>query len=396
MLIFFTMKVILDKKFNQAIIEADSILELNLREITLLQLYSYYIELAPSHYASPLKIKQTLGLHYDASLRYSVSLIGKYTLFRISLACINPSEVNDNNYTEQEIALLFKRICHPALRRNRFIKKYFARAKHDYINDLLSLREEPEYLANVLAYENYFKPFGYNLMANGDLDLLKKLTIEDLESFYLEVLQKCQFNYYTNLNLSFPVNRIEPVKLYNNCLNREYSELILDYPFNEVYLHIFAEVDRTKVGRTALLVFNQILGGVNSILFQEIREKLGLCYAIHSSIKRSFSFIDIFVLTAKDKYLEVISKIKGIVKNPQIIREHFENTKNSILESSQLASDSLGFYFDEARMKDLDLDNIPFVKRQQALEKVTYEDVLKVAQAIKISFICGVGNCGSN
>ncbi|MFH1074472.1 MAG: pitrilysin family protein [Candidatus Firestonebacteria bacterium] len=145
----------------------------------------------------------------------------------------------------------------------------------------------------------------------------------------------------------------------------------------------FKHEDRYK-----LLVMNEILGGsMSSHLFQEVREKRGLCYAI-SSLTESHTDSGVFFVyaaTDKEKLSELIEviraeldKIKLNITDKELERikqqvksGYIISMENSVNRMSRLIKQE---YYDD---KFLELDGI-----MEEIEKIKKEDLMEFAEKL--------------
>lgn len=93
--------------------------------------------------------------------------------------------------------------------------------------------------------------------------------------------------------------------------------------------------------RYAAEVFDSILGGgMSSRLFQEIREKRGLCYAIKSDLEQSkdYAYEMIYAGTIKEKVNEIKKLIlKEIKKLKSLKKQDFEEAKERLIGSREIS-----------------------------------------------------------
>jgi predicted Zn-dependent peptidase len=95
--------------------------------------------------------------------------------------------------------------------------------------------------------------------------------------------------------------------------------------------------------RYAAIILDSILGGgMSSRLFQEIREKRGLCYAIKSSIEQSkdYSYGIIYAGTTKDKVKEVKELVLKEIKKLKVLsQKELEDSKEKLIGLRQISKE---------------------------------------------------------
>jgi len=143
--------------------------------------------------------------------------------------------------------------------------------------------------------------------------------------------------------------------------------------------------------RYAAEIFDSILGGgMSSRLFQEVREKRGLCYAIKSNLEQSkdYSYEFIYVGTVKEKIQEVKNLIlKEIKKLKDLKQADFTQAKERLIglrEISKEKSDSTMF---DLLQEELGGDASNYYKYEEEINKVNLEEVRKLSSLKGYSFV---------
>ena len=139
------------------------------------------------------------------------------------------------------------------------------------------------------------------------------------------------------------------------------------------------------------IIYNGILGGTaNSKLFQNVREKASLAYTAGSSYVRMKNTIYIncgIEIENYQKALDIIKKQIEDMKLGNFTEEEVENAKKgyiSALKAVENEQDSeLIYYFG----KEFNKNELSFEDYQKRIEKVKKEDVLKVAELVKLDTI---------
>ncbi len=139
--------------------------------------------------------------------------------------------------------------------------------------------------------------------------------------------------------------------------------------------------------RFAGILMNSVFGGsMSSRLFQEIREKRGLAYAVRSYIVsyRDTGMLNIYVGTSKDKTQEVIDIIlseMGRMKNELFTEKELQSAKELIKGNLLLSMEST-----DNRMQKLATNEIYFGRNilpeeiVGKIDAVTGEDILALSQ----------------
>lgn len=155
---------------------------------------------------------------------------------------------------------------------------------------------------------------------------------------------------------------------------KKYDELAMDEP--KVYWTDYDMVQTEIVflakgenydaqNEPAVRMFNEYFGGgMNSIVFQEIREAQGLAYSVFSSFsqpskKDKANYLFAYVGTQADKQSEAMNAMMELLNNMPESEEAFSIAKNAILnkiESERITGSSVLWNYISAQDKGLDYD----------------------------------------
>jgi len=143
--------------------------------------------------------------------------------------------------------------------------------------------------------------------------------------------------------------------------------------------------------RYAAEVFDGILGGgMSSRLFQEVREKRGLCYSVKSNLEQSkdYSYEIIYVGTTKDKIQEIKKIVlKEVKKLKDLKLSDLNEAKERLIglrEISKEKSDSTMF---DLLQEELGGDASNYYKYEENISKVNLADVQSLSKLKGSSFV---------
>ena len=174
--------------------------------------------------------------------------------------------------------------------------------------------------------------------------------------------------------------------------DRNNKEVIEDSSFNQSKLFIgfklteFSPDDK----KYALILFNIIFGNSpESRLFKEVREEKSLAYSISSAYRRLDNFYYVSAGISYENYEEALNTIKKClsdIQNNGITDEELERAKalyvsilNDVMESP---SSIVEIYFTE-----LYFGNDSYEKQLEMSQNITKEDIVRVANLLKIDTI---------
>ena len=148
--------------------------------------------------------------------------------------------------------------------------------------------------------------------------------------------------------------------------------------------------------RFPMEIFDSILGGgMSSRLFQEVREKRGLCYAIKGNLEQSKDYAHemIYSGTTKDK----VFKIKEIVlreikKLGQLQKSDFNEAKERLIGLRQISKEKCDLTMVELLQEEIGGDASNYYKYEDKINKVKLKDVRELSKLKGYSFVALVPN----
>jgi len=147
----------------------------------------------------------------------------------------------------------------------------------------------------------------------------------------------------------------------------------------------------TDKNRYAAEIFDSILGGgMSSRLFQEIREKRGLCYAIKTNLDQSkdYAYEVIYAGTVKEKIKEIkevvlkeIKKLKGLKKSD------FNESKERLIGLRQINKERCDSAMTELLLEEIGGDAENYYKYEENINKVKLKEVQDISKLKGYSFV---------
>jgi len=172
--------------------------------------------------------------------------------------------------------------------------------------------------------------------------------------------------------------------------NREFIEKRkgIDQAHEVLGFHMPKLVDEKRYSAE---VFDSILGGgMSSRLFQEVREKRGLCYAIKSSLEQSkdYSYEIIYVGTVKEKIKEVKGLIlKEIKKLGKLSQKDLSEAKERLIGLRQINKEKCDSTMIELLQEEIGGNASEYYKYEENIKKVKLKDVQELSKLKGCSFV---------
>jgi len=203
-----------------------------------------------------------------------------------------------------------------------FEKIALERERKVILEEIKMYHDNPSsYIIEKVKENLYEKPF--NMSIAGDIGTVKKLSREKVIKLFNSIYSTNNFIFSVVGNTSwsavleeakkFPKKnrKIKPIPIITRNKESIEKRKGIDQAHEVLGFHM---PKLNEKNRYAAEIFDSVLGGgMSSRLFQEVREKRGLCYAIKSNLEQSkdYSYELIYVGTVKEK----VNEIKKIVLN---------------------------------------------------------------------------------
>ncbi len=295
-------------------------------------------------------------------------------------------------------ALLADMLQHPA-----FHKQEFERVRTQILGEIVSDDDDPGNVAMKAFHQLIFHGHPYSWPAHGTEETLTKITVADIQQFHAReylpnqtilviVGDLTQDQAATLVQTHFgswkkgapsPYQMKKPASI-----ERKMVQLIEKDLTQSTIVLGHTGISRTNPDYYAVTVMNYILGagGFSSRLMDSIRDKQGLAYGIMSQFDSRLMpgafFISLQTRTdvTNQAIAGVLTEIKGMRDAP-VTDQELNEAKSFIVGSFPLRVDSsakLANVLAQVELYNLGLDY--FTQYPRAIEKVTKDDVLRVAK----------------
>lgn len=269
------------------------------------------------------------------------------------------------------------------------------------ISDILTKRENAKLSKNVILgsglvnYGKYGKdnPFTYRLSE----EELKKVKPSELISIIKNIMSYSQRVLYygpepqdllvQTLNIGHKTpSEFKTASVKNKFKERDIKEnevYVVNYDMQQaeiIMLSKSTEFDKNKI--PVIDMYNQYFdGGMQSIVFQEMRESKALAYSTYSyyqtpAKKNKPNYLVSYIGTQADKLPEAMAGMTDILNNMPESEIVFENSKNSLLkqiQSDRITKSDILYAFESAKKLGLDYDLRKNVYEE--IPRLTFNDV---------------------
>ncbi|MGV8151929.1 MAG: M16 family metallopeptidase [Candidatus Nanoarchaeia archaeon] len=280
-----------------------------------------------------------------------------------------------------------------------FEKEALERERKVILEEIKMYHDNPStYIIEKIKEMLYGFPFGMSIAGTQEtvLGLSREKVIELFNSIYasnniiFSVVGNTDFEAVLEQAKKFP--KIQK-KIIDMPIKTKNGELIekrkgIDQAHEVLGFHMPKLTDKN---RYAAQVFDCILGdGMSSRLFQEIREKRGLCYAIKSNLEQSkdYSYEIIYAGTTKDKIKEIKElTLKEIKKLSLIKQSDLDEAKERLIGLREVNKEKCDATMVELLSEEIAGDASNYYNYEENINKVKLDDVKKLTKLKGYSFV---------
>ena len=396
-------KKIETKKFKTNVYALYLTIPLTKENVTYNALIPTVLKRGCEKYNNQLEISKKLEEMYDATFGIGITKVGNNEVLKFYLESLNNNYLpNNEDLSKTSIEMLLNIVMKPYLVNGKFDGDYVEQEKENLKKVIESRKDNKDTYATNRLLEEMFKEEPYGLYKFGNIDEIDNITSEKLYEKYKELIKNSEKYLYIvgdveNLNIeSYNIDEKEitiskefPVKISE-------KENIVKEQMDVTQGKLVIGLNTPNNKQDVIALYNTILGkGANSKLFLNVREKEGLAYSAGSTyLKRNNAIIistGIEVLKY-NKAVEVIKKQLKDMENGNITEKEMKDAKQFINAGLNLINESSENMIEYRFDKDLYNEEIDIEKYRKKIEEIKKEDIVKVAQQIKIDTIYFLGN----
>lgn len=344
---------------------------------------------------------------YDASISYNQSQIGMdmITSFELTYLSDRYTEVGNG---KEAIAFLSDILFSPNVKDDQFDHESFENCKAFLKEKIASVQDDPRYLSQKGFFGTIFKNSVLQYVGPGYLEDLEKIDEHSLYEYYKKMINSDTIDIFVCSDMKaeqvdkiikqfFPINTIKrklsPMTVHHSKYRKRcriVTEKKEDLKQSTLMIGALVE-DMTDFERNYVSsLYNYILGGgSNSLLFQEVREKNSLCYAIQSNLAKVVQLLMIqsgIDASSYKKAVTVIKKQLKAIREGDFDEQQIENFKMVFRSSREEMQDSvysiINFY-QAHEYTNMDLNDVAL----KEIEKLNKEMVIDFADKIHLDTI---------
>ena len=355
------------------------------------------------------QISQELEEMYGASFDCGLDKTGDNHIFKFYLESVNDKFLPQMNENILKISIekLLEIVFNPLIENEAFKEQYLKQEKENIKRIIEGKPDNKARYAFDRCIEEMYKNQPYGLYKYGYIEDLEKITAQDLYNYYQKMISECKIDIFISGDIEDTTMIVEQNENVQKLQEREANHKINKNEIKENVQEkeVIEEMDVTQ-GKITIgldlhleneeqkyhaLVYNAILGGTaNSKMFQEVREKASLAYTAGSSYIRYKNNIFIkcgIEIKNYKKAMEIIRKQLEDMENGIFSDDDIENTKKGIISGIKAIDDEQDTeitYFFGQELTDSKISLEEYIEK---IQKVCKEDIIKVANSVKINTV---------
>ncbi len=356
------------------------------------------------------EISKELENMYGAGFDCGLDKTGDNHILKFYLETINDSFIpqKDENMLKKGAEKLLEIVFNPLVENGKFKEEYVNQEKETIKQLIEGKVDNKARYALDRCIEEMYKNEPYGLYKFGYVEDLNNINASNLYEYYNKLKSECKIDIFVSgecsedieniINQNENIKKLEPreAKFINNELKKKEikdENVItesLEVTQGKLILGLDVDINDNEL-KYDTLVYNAILGGTaSSKLFQNVREKASLAYTASSSYLRHKNNIFIncgIEIKNYEKALEIIREQLQDMKDGKFTDEDIENAKKNIVSTIKNIKDEqdteiVYFFGQELTDKKISLDEY-----MEKIEKVSKDDIVKIANSVYINTI---------
>ena len=368
-------------------------------------------------------INEEIEMLYGASFDCGLDKTGDNLVLKFYVESINDNFLPEKNENlEQVLNLLLEIVFNPLVENESFKNQYVELEKKNLELLINSVKDDKDIYSYEKCINIMYKNSGYGLSKYGNIEDLKTINSKNLYSRYKEIISKGKIDiivsgnyekekiqrqieenqFIKNLNSREDILNINNFKteLKEKIDNPETVKEEMDVTQGKLVIGLDILPNNLEDFRFIAIMYNAIFGnGVNSKLFQIVREKESLAYTAKSEyvVQKNNIFIRCGIECEKyDKTVELIKVLLEQMKNGEFTEEDINKTKEYIIsgiDSINEEQDTQILYLFGQELSKLPLKTEEY---KEKIKAVTKEQITEFAQSIQLNTIYFLKSGGEN
>ena len=362
-------------------------------------------------YKTEKELERALAGLYDMTIDVNVEKLDNIYNIQICMELLNGKYMS-NEDIEQAKQILCAIICRPNIVNGKFEQDIFEREKITLLERIAEERDDKKKYALECLRQDMFKGTEYETSSLGTMEMVDKITNEELVKHYEYVISTAQVLVSAVGNLEGMEELPQEIhkELCGKCGKHavqnahdvdtdceEIKERVENQDINQSVLCIGLKVENVDAEDSyALTLYNAILGGTPaSKLFQNVREKESLAYFAKSQYSKLKQVIYMFSGVDpinNEKAKKVMLEQLELIKKGEVTEEEFYAAKQSLISAyTELKDSKIAITRNMLNNEMLFGREVDIQEMIEKLDKLTLQDIIAVAKKVKATNVFLLG-----
>lgn len=349
-------------RFNTTRISFNFYLPLKKENVAVNALLPFVLTTCGEKYPDFSRLNYKLNKLYGAHLSASAEKVGDFQLLRMSISVIDDKyTLDDEPLTAQGCELLQSLLFEPKIENGAFCSNDVEREKRKAIEHIRGEISEKRIYARGRMIEEMFADDDYGVSKCGTEEDVNKITGESLYDAWRNLLAHA----YIHVNVisrTLPSGFFEKLSEKLSSINRSFitdfsvgkpakkAQQVntvterMDITQGKLVMGFSSDMNGDDDATAPLIVMTDIFGGgPYSRLFNNVREKMSLCYYCSASSVRSKGIVmvdsGVEAANAQKAQEEILNQLE-IIKKGEFTDFEFESSKKGLTDSLKSSNDS--------------------------------------------------------
>ena len=357
------------------------------------------------NYPDAKAISEALENLYGADLIARATKYGEEHLIKLGIQSVADAVVGKTNF-DNAMALLSDIVLKSGSGTG-FSADIVATEKENIRDAILSQKNDKRSYSVLRLQEEMCKDEPYGINPLGCIDELSKIGCNELYEHYQKVLNESRVDIIFTGNFDEDAAKAAAEKIAQSLTGRNPQNIEtkavrtvkevktvtdkMDVTQGKLCMGFRCTKEISKKDYPAAMVYNTVFGGsATSKLFENVREKLSLCYYVTSSIDRLKQIMvvrsGVEFESFKKAYDEIMLQQSKMV-NGEITPEEIETAKKQLVNAYQSNYDSIRALEEYYTMQLLLGTDISIEDMKKAVEAVTLEEITEIAKSMLLDTV---------
>ncbi len=379
---------------------------LSKEEVTMNTLLASTVRMQSENYPTFAEISSELESLYGAELGSRASKYGERQIIKIGVHSVSEAALGKKGNFENAMKLLCDIVLNSGLN-GEFSEDIVSVEKKNIKDAILAQKNDKRSYSVLRLQEEMCKDEPYGINPMGYIDKLEKISAKELYFHYRKVIEESRIDIIFAGNFS-EEDAIKAAEEFSATLSprdgKTVSETIvkasgevrsvtdkMDVTQGKLCMGFRCGEKASGDNYPATIVYNSIFGGsAVSKLFNNVREKLSLCYYVGSSIDRLKEIMIVRSGVEFENFQKAYDEIMAqqeLMVNGEFSDEEIMFAKKQLTGAYESNLDSIGAMAEYYTMQILLGTDVSIEEMTKKIESVTREEIVQAAKAMKLDTV---------